>query len=217
VRHATIGALNKNTESFMRTLLLTAALVAPMAAWADDNLLVNGSFEATAQANGSWNVYSAIPGWTANPAVEIRDNVVGKAEDGSNYAELDANVNGSITQSFATVAGTEYTLSFWYSNRTDTAVATNGISFGLGGGWIAAPALAANNSGDNLWSQVSYNFVAGSNLTTLSFMATGTNDSYGTSLDNVSVTAAVPEPSTYALMFGGLAAVGFIARRRRPR
>ena len=217
MRHATIGALNKNTESFMRTLLLTAALVAPMAAWADDNLLVNGSFEATAQANGSWNVYSAIPGWTANPAVEIRDNVVGKAEDGSNYAELDANVNGSITQSFATVAGTEYTLSFWYSNRTNTAVATNGISFGLGNGWIAAPTLAVNNSGDNLWSQVSYNFVAGSNLTTLSFMATGTNDSYGTSLDNVSVTAAVPEPSTYALMFGGLAAVGFIARRRRPR
>ena len=201
----------------MRMLLLTAALVAPMAAWADDNLLTNGSFEATAQANGSWNIYSPIPGWTANPAVEIRDNVAGKAQNGTNYAELDANVNGSITQSFATIAGAQYTLSFWYSNRTNTAVATNGISFGLGNGWIAAPALAVNNSGDNLWSQVSYNFIAGSGLTTLSFMATGNSDSYGTSLDNVSVTAAVPEPSTYALMFGGLAAVGFIARRRRQR
>lgn len=201
----------------MRMLLLTAALVAPIAAWADDNLLVNGSFEATAQANGSWNIYSPIPGWTANPAVEIRDNVVGKAQEGSNYAELDANVNGSITQSFATIAGAEYTLSFWYSNRTDTAVATNGLSFGLGSGWLAAPGLAVNNSGDNQWSHVNYNFIAGSGTTTLSFMATGNSDSYGTSLDNVSVTAAIPEPSTYALMFGGLAAVGFIARRRRPR
>lgn len=201
----------------MRMLLLTAALAAPMAAWADTNLLTNGSFEATAQANGSWNIYSPIPGWTANPAVEIRDNVAGKAQDGTNYAELDANVNGSITQSFATIAGAQYTLSFWYSNRTNTAVATNGISFGLGNGWIAAPALAVNNSGDNLWSQVSYNFTAGSGVTTLSFMATGNSDSYGTSLDNVSVTAAVPEPSTYALMFGGLAAVGFVARRRRQR
>lgn len=201
----------------MRTLLLTAALVAPIAAWADDNLLVNGSFEATAQANGSWNIYSPIPGWTANPAVEIRDNVVGKAQEGSNYAELDANVNGSITQSFATIAGAEYTLSFWYSNRTNTAVATNGLSFGLGSGWIAAPGLAVNNSGDNQWSQVNYNFIAGGGTTTLSFMATGNSDSYGTSLDNVSVTAAIPEPSTYALMFGGLAAVGFVARRRRPR
>src|SRR5882672_2926145 len=101
--------MNKNTELLMRMLLLAAALVAPMAAWADDNLLVNGSFEDTAQANGSWNIYSAVPGWTANPAVEIRDNVAGTAKDGSNYAELDAYVNSSITQSFATVAGAEYT------------------------------------------------------------------------------------------------------------
>jgi hypothetical protein len=200
----------------MRMLLLAAALVAPMAAWADDNLLVNGSFEATAQANGSWNIYSAIPGWTANPAVEIRDNVAGTAKEGSNYAELDGYVNGAITQSFATIAGAEYTLSFWYSNRTNTAVATNGLSFGFGNGWIAAPGLAVNNTGDNQWSQVNYDFVAGGSTTTLSFMATGNSDSYGTSLDNVSVTAAIPEPSTDALMFGGLAAVGFIARRRRP-
>lgn len=49
-----------------------------------------------------------------------------------------------------------------------------------------------------------------------------TNDvgnDHGLAIDNValSVTSAVPEPSSYALMLAGLGAVGLIARRRRDR
>ena len=156
----------------MRMLLLTAALVAPMAVWADAHPPVNGSFEASARSNGSWTLYGAIPGRTANPALEP---------------------------------------------RTNTAALTNGPSFGVGNGWIAAPGLAANKSGDNQWSQVNYNSTAHSGTTTPSVMATGNSGSSGTSLDKVSVAAATPEPNNYALMFAALAAVGFVARRRRPR
>jgi hypothetical protein len=35
-------------------------------------------------------------------------------------------------------------------------------------------------------------------------------------LSSVTAVAAVPEPETYALMVGGLAALGFVARRRKP-
>jgi hypothetical protein len=49
----------------------------------------------------------------------------------------------------------------------------------------------------------------------LSFLNNG-RDNVGALLDNVNV-AAVPEPETYALMLAGLAAVGFVRRRRSAR
>lgn len=57
--------------------------------------------------------------------------------------------------------------------------------------------------------------VVGTGNDVLRFSATGPNDSLGGSLDNVSLTAAVPEPGTYALMAAGLLALGFITRRRQ--
>ncbi len=144
----------------MRMLLLTAALVAPIAAWAKADLLASDNVEATVLANASWNSYSVIP------------------------------------------------------KRTDAALQTSGRIFSLDNGLIESPDVVAN-SDDNLWSQPSYDFGAGNGLATLNPMASGNGDSYGNSFDTAGVTAG-PEPRTYALMFGGLAAVGFMARRRLP-
>ena len=54
-----------------------------------------------------------------------------------------------------------------------------------------------------------FDFTA-SGATTLYFRASGLSDQLGSSLDQVSITSAVPEPQSYALMLGGIAAIGFM-------
>ena len=201
----------------MRKLLLAALLASPLASFAGGNLLTDGGFEDAAVGAGSYAIFNgtSVPGWTAGNEIEVRYNVAGTAEEGHNYVELDANSNSSMSQSFATVVGGVYDLSFYYSNRAGTDAATNGLTFSAGSLSGTAPLLAANNTGDNVWSLYSTTFTATSTTTTLAFAAAGTSDSYGSSLDNISVTAAVPEPETYALMLAGLAAMGYFVRRRR--
>ena len=68
----------------------------------------------------------------------------------------------------------------------------------------------------NVWQRYS-GLVYLNGATTLTFSASGRSDSLGGSLDNVSVTTAVPEPESYAMMLAGLALMGTIARRRKSK
>jgi hypothetical protein len=79
----------------MRKLILAAVLAAPLFAHADViNLVSNGGFEATDQGNGSWNIYSNLPGWDGGVAgIELRNNVAGTAFEGKNFVELDTTRN----------------------------------------------------------------------------------------------------------------------------
>ena len=72
--------------------------------------------------------------------------------------------------------------------------------------------LSANRGGT-----VSTNWAAGSTLWVRWNDANDAGNDHGLGIDNLSfsVTTAVPEPGTYAMLLAGLGAVGFIARRRR--
>jgi hypothetical protein len=204
----------------MNKLLLAIALAASFgAAHADtSNLVVDGSFEDQSQAAGTWNVYNAINGWTtvSGSGIELRDQVAGNAFDGKNFVELDSNSNSAMAQTLTTTAGSLYNLSFAYSPRGGVDAASNPIEVLWDGVSIATVTGSGIGQAGNVWSIFNY-AVTGHGSDTLTFRAVGTNDSVGGSLDAVAVTAAVPEPSTYAMMFAGLVAIGFSLRRRRDK
>lgn len=183
------------------------------------NLVVNGGFEATPVAAGTWVNVSSIPGWTlvAGPGTgfEIRNNNVGTARSGNNFAELDTNGNTTIEQLFNTLtAGALYELSFWYSPRINQPASTNGIGVYWNGASLTASPITANGGSTNLWTEYRFDVKAAAGTNSLRFAALGTSDSLGGNLDDISLTAKVPEPASAALAAVALGALGWTRRRR---
>jgi hypothetical protein len=209
----------------MKPTLIAFALAAALSASAAHavsatNLLVNGGFELPAGTG-----YAALPGnstfitgWTtvATGVEWFNASAYGGAADGVMVVDL-ANytyASGGIEQSFATVAGATYDLAFnlgtmQSSGRDGTAhidVTVAGITTGYN---------VVNHSSSTVWAApIALSFTANSTTTTLRFTNTENAYFHFAYVDGVSVTAAVPEPETYALMLAGLGLVGFVARRR---
>jgi hypothetical protein len=216
----------------------TALLACASTHAAPVSLLVNGSFETlpAALGNGQWTVLPSLAGWTVDSGsgVEVRNNVVGTAQDGDVFVELDTNAgafggssfdsstNSWISQSVATLAGAHYTLSWFYAPRDGQAADTNPIDVL----WNGAKLVTSNGSGmgrnAGVWQQFSFEVIGTGQLDTLTFAAGGKADSVGGGLDNVSLVAvgpaaaavALPEPATAGLVLAALGCLG-LARRRR--
>jgi MYXO-CTERM domain-containing protein len=198
----------------LRTTLAATGLALVAFGAQAQNLVTNGSFEANVIRAGGWGTYTSLVGWTGQPNIELRNNVAGIAQQGSNYVELDTNRNSSM---FQDILGTGLVnLSFFYAARPNTGI-TNGLGFSFGSfGVSTLLAGVANATSTHNWMQYTLNNfqLNASGITRLSFFATGRSDGYGGSLDNVSV-SAVPEVETYAMLLAGLGLLGVASRRRR--
>jgi hypothetical protein len=218
----------------MRKIALAALLATPLFASAATNLLTNGSFE------------SGFTGWTvsgtagdAYPATLITydspspypTGAFGESIPADTALNLGPDAAGtsalyfvsdfsaqSVSQTFTVATAGIYAFGFdvylpgnGYANEFD---ATLGVSIGSlsptinlsslpATGWVGAQGFVALNAGANTYS--------------LSFITDG-KPAKDIVIDKLFVISAapVPEASTAAMMFAGLATLGFVASRRRP-
>ena len=122
-------------------------------------------------------------------------------------------INGLVT-------GQKYDLGFDWGAAQQfgfTGATTEQWQVSLGNETHSTAVINNASHGFSGWKHQVFSFTATGASEVLSFLAVGTPNGVPpfALLDGVTLAAAVPEPSTWALMLGGFAVVGFIARRRR--
>ncbi|CAN5139109.1 hypothetical protein BH11PSE9_BH11PSE9_10150 [soil metagenome] len=202
---------------------LAASALTPAFAGLSNDLVANGSFEDSPPAlsgnDGSYcyqnsAVYQCnylVPAWDgAMPVMSSTSGAWSATPDRPTDAiQIGLQNDSHISQSISIVTPGLYTLSWSDAGRAgyneqSYAVAFNGITLAT---LTTTPGQA--------WGahSVTFGALAGNQL--LSFTGLNTFGDSTAFIDNISMTAAVPEPTTWALMLGGLIAVGSVARRRQ--
>ena len=222
---------------FASVALFALAATAPATA----GILFSDNFDAQGTGNVSDLNYSGFTGWTVTGQVDlVRSPDYGILCSGK-CVDLDgtSGPGSMITNAINFAAGGVVTLSF-DAGGSQRSGAADSFSFAalFGGptsiltlktlsGFPGAPSLVGNfanvtsisygtsiagNAGFTTYS-LSFSPVTAGSLQ-LSFGTTSA-DNVGPLLDNVSVSQAVPEPATWAMMIGGFALAGAAMRRRK--
>ena len=211
-------------------LAMTAAGFVLIAASANATPFVNGSFESGADPGSFTSLNggdSSITGWVVGGGANSVDYIGSywTASDLARSVDLNGLVAGSISQTFDVVSGQTYRVSFDLAGNPvggpELKTLDSTANFTL---FSPPPFDVSNTNLANMgWINYSFLFTADSNSETLTFTSTTTGNSgnstyptaFGPALDNVTI-AAVPEPSTWAMMLLGFLGLGFVASRRKP-
>lgn len=199
----------------MNKLILALAAVA-LPASANAAPFINGNFE-TGPTPGTFTTLAAgsnvITGWTVGGGGIDYVGTYWNAQSGSRSIDLSGMAPGSISQSFDTIAGMSYAVTFFLGGNGDGGLVPKTATVSATGGAATNYTVLASPTPTMNYTAFTYNFMAIGAMTTLTF-ASATGNPFGPVLDNVAVTA-VPEPMTWTLMTLGFGMLGFAMRRQR--
>jgi hypothetical protein len=192
---------------------LAAAAVAALA------LCASGAQAAELITNGGFD--TDLTGWTTAGEVEFATPAIYDpcchAGSGTNGVAAFGGGNVSsvntLSQDFSTVIGHLYNVSF---NTAAFGGGSEAISYLIGG--VSGSVSTSNSQAPAVFgAPTSFSFVATSTTSSALFSVASTNDNVDPILDNVSVTAAAPEPSAWLLMLAGVGMIGATLRFQRRR
>lgn len=197
-------------------LLLSATVGAGQAA-----TITNGSFEEGI-VPGSFTTVGAgnntsITGWTVGGVSVDYIGGLWQHADGNRSVDMNGNGRGNISTEISNlIANVTYEIKFALSGNPDNRnPAEKVIGVGIGAANIAEFAFnAAVNTRENMgWVDRAVRFTASATSMTLRFFSVNPNNAWGPALDNVRI-SAVPVPASGLLVFGALAGLALLRRRK---
>lgn len=186
----------------------------------------NGSFENGSGAPASLTTLgpgdTSITGWTVTGNGIDWIGSYWTAADGAYSLDLSAGAAGGIEQTFDTVAGHNYSVTFSLAGNGAGGSTVKSVQVQATGG--AASVYTFDTTGfsySNMgWATQTYAFTATGSSTTLTFTSQE-NSAYGPALDNVAVADVTPVPTPALSLWAMLGLAGLLAvaalRRRHVR
>lgn len=207
-------------------VLATALISTP--GIANASTFQNGDFESPAITSAFIN-YSdgstAITGWTVSAPSGTNVALINASRSGYSPAAsgnqwLDLTGSGAlgsegVTQTFDTVSGHQYQVTFGIGASTQTGSTKSIVNPYINGNAISGAFQLAATSSSLIWQDFNFDFTATGGSTTIGFFNGDTTGGSLNGLDNVRISdlgvATTPLPASLPLFATGLGGLGFLA------